>query len=86
MVAHLAFGSTGWLDRYENYAVLTVVAALALMVSDLGRIVKLGVMSLALLGGVLTYGPYIPNNLANMRAIHLQQSQMAKYRCNFYFL
>lgn len=78
-LAHLAFGATGWLDRYENYAVLTVVGALALMVSDLGRIVKLGVMSLALLGGVLTYGPYIPNNLANMRAIHLQQSQMARF-------
>lgn len=77
--AHLTFGSTGWLDRYENYAVLTVVAALALMVSDLGRIVKLGVVSLALLGGALTYAPYIPNNLANMRAIHLQQAQMARF-------
>lgn len=78
-IAHLAFGSTGWLDRYENYAVLTVVASLALMVSDLSRVVKLGVMTVALLGGVLTYGPYIPNNLANMRAIHLQQAQMARF-------
>lgn len=77
--AHLAFGSTGWLDRYENYAVLTVVASLALMVSDLGRVVKIGVTALALLGGVLTYAPYIPNNLANMRAIHLQQAQMARF-------
>ncbi len=77
--AHLAFGATGWLDRYENYAVLTVVAALALMVSDLGRVVKIGVMTLALAGGVLTYGRYIPNNLANMRAIHLQQAQMARF-------
>lgn len=77
--AHLAFGATGWLDRYESYAVLAVVAALALMVSDLSKAVKFGVMSAALLGGVLTYGPYIPNNLANMRAIHLQHAQMSRF-------
>ena len=76
---HLAFGSTGWLDRYENYAVLAVVAALALMVSDLGRFVKQGVMAIALIGGVATYSPYIPNNLANMRAVHLQHAQMARF-------
>lgn len=78
-VVHLTFGSTGWLDRYENYAVLAVVAALALMVSDLSRWVKQGVMAAALLGGVATYSPYIPNNLANMRAVHLQHAQMARF-------
>lgn len=76
---HLAFGSTGWLDRYESYAVLAVVAGLALMVSDLARIVKYGVMTAALVGGVVTYAPYIPNNLANMRAVHLQHAQMARF-------
>lgn len=77
--AHLAFGATGWLDRYENYAVLTIVASLALIVSDLGRITKVGITTLALLGGVATYAPYIPNNMANMQAIHLQQAQMARF-------
>ncbi len=77
--AHLIFGATGWLDRYENYAVLTVVASLALIVSDLGRFTKVGLTALALIGGIATYAPYIPNNLANIRAIHLQHAQMARF-------
>lgn len=78
-LAHLALGSVGWLDRYENYAIVTVFSGLALIVTDQGRSVKILVLGLALLGGVLTYGPYIPNNLANMRAIHQQQAQMARF-------
>ncbi len=77
--AHLAFGATGWLDRYENYAVLTVVSALALIISDLNRWLRIGIVALALLGGVVSYAPYVPNNMANMRAIHLQQAQMARF-------
>ncbi len=41
--------------------------------------IKIGLTTLAMAGGVLTYGPYIPNNLANMRAIHLQHAEMARF-------
>lgn len=78
-LAHLAFGATGWLDRYEVYAVLTLSGALALMVSDQSRNIRNALMALILLGGVLTYAPYIPNNLANMRAIHRQQAELARF-------
>ena len=77
--AHLAFGSTGWLDRYENYAVLVTFAGIALVLADRAQLVKVTVLAIALLGGAWTYGPYIPNNLANMRAIHQQQSQMSRF-------
>lgn len=78
-LAHLAFGAIGWLDRYENYAILALAGALALIVSDQSRRVRSGMMALVLLAGVLTYAPYIPNNLTNMRAIHLQQAEMSRF-------
>ena len=78
-LAHLAFGSVGWLDRYETYAVFSVAAALALLASDQSRWVRSALMGLILLAGVLTYAPYVPNNLANMRAIHLQHAEMSRF-------
>jgi hypothetical protein len=82
-LAHLAFGAIGWLDRYENYAILSLAGALALMVSDQSRNIRTGLMALVLLGGVLTYAPYIPNNLNNMAAIHRQQAQMARFATEY---
>ncbi|NNE81940.1 MAG: hypothetical protein HKN18_16850 [Silicimonas sp.] len=77
-LAHLAFGSVGWLDRYENYAVVSAFAVLALLLRPASDFLKTGVLTVALVGGFLTYGPYVDNNMANMRAINQQQSQMAR--------
>ncbi|MDJ0638703.1 MAG: hypothetical protein QNJ20_07710 [Paracoccaceae bacterium] len=77
--AHLAFAATGWLDRYENYLILSTVAVLALLVAQFGQMVRWTILGLALAGGVFTYAPNIDNNLAGMRAIHLQQGEMSRF-------
>lgn len=78
-MAHLGFGATGWLDRYENYAVLALAAALALLLAEALMAVKSAVMALVLAGGLATYLPYLPNNMANLRAIQLQHREMARF-------
>lgn len=77
--AHLAFGAVGWLDRYENYAVVSAFAVLPLLLRPASAFIKTGALTIALVGGFLTYGPFVANNIANMRAIHLQQAQMARF-------
>ncbi len=77
--AHLAIASTGWLDRYENYLVVSLVGVLCVLVAPLGLSARWGVIGLALAGSVLTYAPKIDNNLAGLRAIHLQQAEMSRF-------
>ncbi len=81
--AHLAFGSTGWLDRYENYAIVALFAVLALLLAQVSFVLRAGLLSFALFGAALTYGPYVPNNMENMRAIYRQQAQMARFAKDF---
>ena len=77
--AHLALASTGWMDRYENYLVLSLFTVLALLVAESGAIAKTGILAAALAGGVLTYAPNLDNFVHNPRAITLQQGQMARF-------
>jgi len=80
--AHLAFGSMGWLDRYENYAIVALFVALTMVLSG-SALVRVGVLAVALVGGLLTYGPYVPNNMTNMAAIYRQHAQMARFAKEF---
>ncbi|MEO1536529.1 MAG: hypothetical protein AAFR73_02265 [Pseudomonadota bacterium] len=82
-VAHLGFAATGWLDRYENYLVLALFAALTLMLTQVTARLRLGLLSLALAGGVATYIAQIDNRLAGMRAIHNQQGEMSRFAKDF---
>ncbi len=78
-LGHLAFASIGWMDRYENYLVVSLFALLALMLAEFGETPKALVLGVALVGGLLTYGPRFDNYISNPRAIALQQGQMARF-------
>ncbi len=77
--AHLAIASTGWMDRYENYLVLSLFVVLALLVAETGAVAKTVILVTALAGGVMTYAPNLDNYAYNPRAIALQQGQMARF-------
>ena len=83
-LAHLAFGSTGWMDRYETYANISLVAALALMLSTAAPWFRTLAVSAALLGGFVTYARYaLPVYAWNPAAISAQQGQMARFAKDF---
>ena len=79
-LAHLFVGSIGWMDRYENYILLSVVAAISLTLSQVApRWTGPGIM-LILVAGLVTYSPNIPRVFGwNMRAISDQQGEMARF-------
>jgi len=78
-LAHLGLASIGWMDRYENYLVVTLFAALALASARFGATTKTVLMGGALIGGIATYAPWLDNHISNPRAIHLQHAQMARF-------
>lgn len=78
-LAHLAVASTGWLDRYENYLVLSLVGVLCLLVAPLAVTLRWAVLGAALAGSLATYAPRINGNLAGMRAIQLQHGEMSRF-------
>ncbi len=78
-IAHLAAASTGWMDRYENYLVLSLFAVLALLLAGMGKAAKTAILGVALAGGFVAYGPNLDDFVNNPRAIHLQQAQMARF-------
>ncbi|NND18208.1 MAG: hypothetical protein HKN98_06465 [Silicimonas sp.] len=78
-LAHLAFGSIGWMDRYETYANVSLVAALALLLGSTTSLLQVLAVSLALAGGVVTYAPYALSVYAwNPAAIAAQHAQLAR--------
>ena len=78
--AHLMFGSTGWMDRYETYATVSQVAALALMLGTVSSFLRTAAILAALVGGLFTYGPYALSIYAwNPKAIAAQHGEMARF-------
>ncbi|MEQ9041479.1 MAG: hypothetical protein RIE24_24410 [Silicimonas sp.] len=78
--AHLAFGSTGWMDRYETYAIVSLVAALALVLSSASYLIRASAITAALVGGLFTYAPYaLPVYAWNSAAIAGQHAEMARF-------
>lgn len=78
--AHLMFGSTGWMDRYETYATVSQVAALALMLGTVSSFNRKAAITAALAGGLFTYGPYALAVYAwNPKAIAAQHGEMARF-------
>jgi len=81
-LAHLLAGQIGWMNRYEPYAVVSLLAAILLAGSVLEKgAVRLvdGACIILLLAGSLAYLPKMWSKyLWNPRAIHLQQAQLAR--------
>lgn len=83
-VAHLFFGQIGWLDRYENYLVLVLVATILLLVAKIGP-------SQSWLFGLVTLAAccaiYLPSlverTIWNPRAIQLQQGETSRFVKDF---
>lgn len=80
-LAHLLFGQFGWAFRYEIYALALVLVASVLVIADSAPdtpirsaaiLVLLAVPAMHYVSPVLREGP------ASARAIHLQQTQMAR--------
>lgn len=83
-LAHLAFGSVGWMDRYETYAVMSCVAALALVLKGRSIAIRASAVTIALVAGALTYAPYSLSVYAwNPAAIAQQHGQMARLAKDF---
>jgi hypothetical protein len=79
-LAHLVFGSVGWMERYENYILISVAAALALMLSEMARGVKAVLLGAVMAAGIVTYMPYAKSVYVwNPRAIQSQQGEMARF-------
>ena len=83
-LAHLTFGAIGWMDRYENYALISVSAALVLLLSGVGRVAGVVVTVAIILGGVVTYSPksYLSYGW-NMSVMQLQQREMGRLAKEF---
>ncbi|MCF6443915.1 hypothetical protein [Nereida sp. MMG025] len=75
--AHLMAGQIGWMDRYEIYALVMVIAAVAF-----ARRLALPALVAVVAAGVY-YVPQIYAYHYNPRAIHLQHSQMARFAQTF---
>jgi hypothetical protein len=79
-MAHLAFGAIGWMDRYENYAVLSQVAAMALLLGAASPLTARVALAVVLAGGLYTYTPHMFRVYAwNVTAIAAQQGEMARF-------
>lgn len=81
-LAHLMFGQIGWLDRYEHYSIVILVAALALSMAELGRADHRRmalVLTIAMGLSAACYAPgLIAESISSPKSIHLQQAQMAR--------
>ena len=83
-LAHLLFGSVGWMDRYETYATVSLVAALALALRHAAFAVRATAVTVALLAGAVTYGPYALSVYAwNPAAISAQHGEMSRLAKDF---
>jgi len=79
--AHLLFGQIGWMDRYEHYILVTLMAGLALAMAGLGApdhrlMARVLSIALVLLGAL--YLPHLRDYIYAPRGLHLQQAQMAR--------
>lgn len=84
LAAHLALGTIGWMDRYENYAVISGFAALALMLPAFDPPWRIVIPSVIVALGALTYVPRLAVGYSgNVRAMQLQQKEMARFAKQF---
>ncbi len=83
-LAHLMFGSIGWMDRYENYVVLSLAAAMALVLGLFSKAFKNGVLAVVMLSGLGVYLPEVVKSWVwNVAAMQLQHKQMARFAKDF---
>lgn len=79
-IAHLAAGSIGWMDRYENYILISQVAALVLLLSNLRVTLVPAALVVTLVACMIIYLPRAMGIYSwNVAAMQLQQGQMARF-------
>ncbi|WP_376871711.1 hypothetical protein [Albirhodobacter sp. R86504] len=82
-LAHLALGQVGWMDRYEHYAIVTLVSALLLSMAGLsGRdhLRMAGVIAIAFVLSISAYQPkLIKDYVWGPWVLHVQHAQMARF-------
>lgn len=87
-VAHLLVAQIGWMNRYEHYIFVTLVAGLLIALSQIGggaARMRSRVATLLLLLGIWAYLPDMMRLYVwNTRTIHLQQDQMARFAHDFF--
>lgn len=86
-LAHLLAGHFGWMNRYEIYVLLALVAALAIAwdrAAGGARGTAPVMVALTLVAGLVIYlPPLLREYLWNPWAIHRQQAQMARFAHEF---
>ncbi|QMU57054.1 MAG: hypothetical protein GKR98_01865 [Boseongicola sp.] len=78
-LAHLMLASIGWMDRYEIYILISLMATLPLLLMGLSRSLQIAALGLALAAGIATYLPHtIVRHSWNIAAMQLQQKEMGR--------
>ncbi len=83
-LAHLLFGQIGWMDRYEGYIWASLAAGIMAAAALGPRLVQAAALAGIVAGGVLAYGVSWTRHFPwNIRAIHLQPAQSARFAHDF---
>lgn len=81
-LAHLMLGQVGWMDRYEHYIIVSLIAGLTLAMAGLSgadhRRMAV-VLTIALALSAATYLPHLRDFAYAPRGLHLQQAEMARF-------
>lgn len=84
VVAHLFFGRIGWMDRYEGYIWAVLAAGLMIAVARGPRLLAAAAFAGIVAGGIYAYRVSWTEHFPwNIRAIHLQPAQSARFAKEF---
>jgi len=82
--AHLLFAQIGWMDRYEGYIWASLAAGLVIARGLGPRLAQAGAIAVVLAGGGYAYWSSWTQNFPwNIRAIHVQPAQSARFAQEF---
>ncbi len=87
-VGHLFFGQIGWLNRYEQYILVSLVAGFVFLIGGVAATINRAIVaflaSISILIPAILYLPEVVVSFpVNSRAIHTQQGQMSTFAKKF---
>ena len=83
-LAHLFFGQIGWMDRYEGYIWACLAAGILVISAWGGRVLPAAGLAVVVAGGLSAYWISWTQHFPwNIRAIHLQPAQSARFAQDF---
>ncbi len=83
-LAHLFFGQIGWMDRYEGYIWASIAAGLLVVASWGPRLLPAVALIAVVAGGLMAYWVSWTQHFPwNIRGIHLQPAQSARFAQDF---